>query len=133
MSRKELRQERQALRSQDYLVEKLASMSVPDFIDIIQEVLSRRNAGSKQYDFERSTLVLGLAYRMLSDEVVDGDNVWEKASCLAVGYVDYEHYGGRVGMDLLCQQGTCSVCGLAVMSVAKYSICPHCGSEVFCT
>jgi len=133
MSRKDLKREREALRSQDYLIDRMSSWRVPDFLDVMREILDRRSASREQYDFEQTNYVLGIASRMLSEDASADDKVWDATSVTAIGYVDYDHYPGGVGMDLFCQEGTCSECGLTIISVAKNSICPHCGDTVYCT
>ena len=69
--------------------------------------------------------VLGVVYQYGSE-----DDTWDEAKAIAVGYVDYDEYPNCIGVESPCQEGDCMECGLTIISVAKRSICPHCGAKV---
>jgi len=56
-----------------------------------------------------------------------GPHDWDLA---AVAWPDREHYGGGFGPEPeLYEQGSCTGCGIEVVSSAKLAACPVCGTH----
>jgi hypothetical protein len=108
-------------------VEHLATLSIRDFVEVIQAACERRRQHDQFANGDFQTKAFALAECLWSriDQKSDRPDVH---LCATV----HDSVKG-VAWATLSQDGTCQTCRAHVVSVAKTAICPVCHSEIGCT
>jgi len=106
---------------------KLEKLTEPQLVELFFQVANRFTVGSfsETSSFEDKPVVAYSSY-----DFQDGKH----EGTLSVACVhDPDVYGLGMEFDVFCQSGTCSNCGVSVISYAKKMICRLCGSKVYGT
>lgn len=100
------------------LADQLVGLPTPELVDVLRRVLPGRALTNN-----------GLTSRLVLAEVtwVEGQ---DGADVAVVAWPDREYYDGGFGPEPeLGEQGTCTGCGLEVVSSAKQAVCPVCATR----
>lgn len=108
------------------LADQMLDLPTPELVEVLRRVLPARGSSGN-----------GLARRLVLAEVtwVEGELVGQDGTNVAVvAWPDRDYYDGGLGPEPeLWEQGTCTGCGLDVVSSAKRAICPTCATRCHLT
>jgi hypothetical protein len=108
--------------AREALADQLLDLPTPELVDVLRRVLPARASSHN-----------GLTSRLVLAEVTrvnGGVPGQEGANVAVVAWPDRDYYDGGFGPEPeLWEQGTCTGCGLDVVSSAKRAMCPVCATR----